>query len=324
MRLLILGGTRFIGRALAAAALAEGHEVTLLHLRPSALFPEARHVLHDRETGPGPLAGEAFDAAIDLSAYVPRIAADAARTVRAARYIFLSSAAVYRPFVRAGADESAPLASPVRHTEAIGGETYGGLKVACEEEVRTIRPDAAVVRAGIVEGSFDPYNRLTYYVRRFRRGAPMLVPPRFEQPIQPLDVGDLAAFLLALAVGGASGVFNATGPSSTLGDLWQIGRAIEPTLEFVPLYDAERWGVKLGRDLPWALPSDGSGDVRWRVSCAKAISAGLRHRPLESTVTAVDDWLRREDPGTAEAWFGQLSAEREAAILREMDALPVN
>lgn len=313
MKLLILGGTRFVGRAVAARALAEGHDVTLFHRSPTPLFPEARHLLGDRKVGLDPLAGESWDACIDVSAYVPREAEEAARRIEAARYVLVSTVSLYdKPLP--GADESARLVTAIRDTEEVNGDTYAGLKVACEEDVREARPDAAIVRPGIVGGAHDPTNRLGYYVRRFRRGGRMLVPAKPDQPLQIVDARDLAGFMLHLAVRGIGGTFNAVGESRTLGDLWGIGRDLEPSLGIVPLNDPSRFGVNLWTDLPLAFAAP-EEEAFFQLSGAAAEANGFRRRPLEETVAETDEWLRREDPGTEGVKYGLLTAEREAEII---------
>jgi len=318
MKILILGGTRFVGRALAQRALTEGHDLTLFHRNPTDLFPEARHLLGDRNEGHSALAGESFDAAIDVSAYVPRIAGDAARTIRANHYVFVSTISVYSPPVAAEADETHPLLPAVRDTEEVNGDTYGGLKVACEEEVRAARADAAVVRPGVVGGAHDPTNRLAYYVRRFRLGGAMLIPPRPEQPIQIVDARDLAGFMLHLAINGTSGEFNAVGPEVYLRDLWSIGQEISPGIQYVPLSDeqANPQGIEFGRDLPLYASADQQG--MFQMSAFRAEAQGFIRRPFRETVFETDAWLQADDPGVGSAKYGQLTPAREAEVIARL------
>jgi 2'-hydroxyisoflavone reductase len=184
VRLLVLGGTQFVGRALVEAALHGGHEVTLFHRgRTNAdLFPEAEHVLGDRDGGLDLLRGRAWDACLDVCGYVPRVVRQSADLLRGAvgRYVFVSTISVYASLAEP-AVEGSPLAELAdTAVEEITGETYGGLKVLCEREVeRAFGDDALVIRPGFVVGPHDPTGRFTYWAHRAAAGGEMLVPASF-------------------------------------------------------------------------------------------------------------------------------------------------
>lgn len=322
MNILVLGGTKFVGRAFVEAALADGHTVTLVHRgrTGAGLFPESEHVLLDRNEGYAPLAGRSFDAVVDVSAYVPRVAGQAARDLKAQRYLFVSTVSVYDKPLPPRNDEDSPLLPPVDDTEEVTGETYGGLKVACEREVFAARPEAEIIRPGIIAGAYDPTNRLPYWVRRFSQAKPgadeeIVLPMHGDQPIQLVDARDLAAFMLLRLKTGSGGVFNVVGPDETIANLFSILSSRYPDAKGIPIPDLEAKGVAFGRDLPLVLAQDGSQDSFFRVGCARAKAAGLVQRPLEETIEDTVQWLAREDPMGEGAKYGMLTAEREREIL---------
>ena len=317
MTILVLGGTKFVGRAFVDAALAGGHTPVLVHRGKTGpeLFPEVEHVHLDRNEGYAALKGRSFDAAVDVSAYVPRVAGEAAREIEAGRWLLVSTISVYEEYLPQGTDEDAGLHAPVRNTEEVNGDTYGGLKVACEEDVLTARSDAMIVRPGIVAGAHDPTNRLAYWVRRFSEGGDVLVPVRWEQPLQLIDARDLASFMLARLEAGEGGVWNAVGPDHTLGGLYDelLRRFAQARPISVP--DLAEKGVKLGRELPLVLAQDGTEDGTFRVSAERAKGDGLTQRTLGETVDDVARWIAAADPSADGAKYGTLSREREGEIL---------
>jgi 2'-hydroxyisoflavone reductase len=220
VRLLVLGGTRFLGRHVAEQALERGWAVTLLHrgLTGAGLLLQAEHLQADRDADLSVLGGRRFDAVIDTCAYRPRQVAAALTAMKALagpihQYQLVSSISVYAPAPQ-GADEDSPrvtLADP--DTEVVDGSTYGGLKALCEDVLTAALPQqACVVRPGLIVGPHDPTGRFTWWVRRMRRGGTVLAPGDGLSPVQCIDVRDLAAFMLDRAQAGGRGCFNATGP----------------------------------------------------------------------------------------------------------------
>ena len=323
MDLLILGGTRFLGRHLAAAALAAGHRVTLFHRGQTGagLFPEAEHVLGDRDGGLGVLAGRRWDAVADVCGYVPRVVGDSARALEAAcwHYTFVSSVSVYASPIAEGADESAAtivLADPA--TEAVTGETYGGLKAACERVVTGFYGERAlVVRPGLIVGPNDPTDRFPYCPRRIARGGTVLAPEPRSLPVQVIDVRDLAAWMLARITARTGGTFNAVGPAGRL----EMGACLERIRAAVGSDARIEWvdgGWLLERKVePWMeLPLWVTGDdvAHGTVSAARAVALGLAFRPLEDTARDTLAWdLARPDDARANS--PALSAAREAELL---------
>jgi 2'-hydroxyisoflavone reductase len=300
MRLLVLGGTKFLGRHAVAAALAGGHDVTIFtrgQTNPE-LFPEVQHLQGDRDGELDALEGGAWDGVVDTSGYVPRIVRQSAELLqdRVERYVFVSSISVYDDF-------SAPIteASPVAHlddpaTEEIL-ENYGALKAACERVVEEVYGDrSARVRAGLIVGPYDPTDRFTYWPRRIALGGEVLGPGDPDAPVQFVDARDLAAWLVHLALDGPGGTYNATGPAQllTFGQLLDRMRTAIGSDASVVWLDDERVleaGVEAWSELPLWLPgSEHAGMARADIS--RALAAGLAFRPVEETIVDTLEWDR--------------------------------
>ena len=313
----MLGGTSFVGRAIAAEALVRGDELTLFNrgIRGAALFARADRRKGDRETGDyASLADGSWDAVVDVSAYVPRHVAQAAEAVqdRGGRYLLISTGSVYDRTLAApdAMDENAPRLAPVRNTEEVTGETYGALKVACEDDVLARFVDrATIVRPGIVAGRHDVTDRFTYWVRRAARGGRVALPGRPDQPAQVVDSRDLARFVLQLLHDDRPGVFNAVGPAEpvTLAGLVEAcALGAGTSVEVVPVDPS---GVAEGFPLVLADPS---WDALYRRSAAAARAVGLTATPLAQTAADTLAWDReRGEPPLAV----ELTTEREAELL---------
>jgi 2'-hydroxyisoflavone reductase len=324
VKLLIIGGTRFLGRHLAAAALTAGHELTLLHRGRSnpGLFPEARHVLvPDRKGDLSALTGGPWDAVIDTCAYVPRDVAVLADALagRTARYLLVSSISVYRDTPPEGVDESCALASlDDPGTEAITGETYGALKALCEQAAMQGFGSAAtlVARPGLIVGPHDPTERFTWWVRRVHQGGRFVAPAPAGAAVQFIDARDLADWLLLQAQQGSTGVFNLCGPRHALtwGE-WIDGlvATLQPAAQ--PVWLAEQAlldaGVQPWTGLPLWLPAAQAG--LHRVAIDRALATGLRTRPLADTLRDTLAWALAQ-PAPAAAGPG-LDAALEARLL---------
>ena len=318
MRLLVLGGTKFLGRHAVDAALAGGHEVTIFTRGQTSpeLFPEVEHLRGDRDGKLGSLAGRTWDGVVDTSGYVPRIVRQSAELLRdaVARYVFVSSISVYDDFSGA-ITEATPVAElEDPDTEEIL-ESYGALKAACERVVEEVYGDrSARIRAGLIVGPYDPTDRFTYWPRRIAAGGEVLGPGDSDAPVQFVDARDLAAWLVQLALRGPGGVFNATGPAErlTFEELLDRARtAIGSNAEIV-WTDEQRVldaGVQPWTELPLWLPgTDYAGMARADIS--RAVDAGLRFRPVEETILDTLAW-DRSVPGDRPT----LSDEKERAIL---------
>jgi nucleoside-diphosphate-sugar epimerase len=219
MRLLLLGGTKFFGRSIASDAIVRGHEVTLFTrgMTNPGLFGSAENVHGDRNMNLDLLKGRTFDVVIDTSGYHPRPVADAARSIDAALYCFISTISAYKDASEPGLREDSPLAEldgPL--PDEFVPEQYGPLKVLCEQAVTENAAATLIVRPGLIVGPHDHTDRFTYWPVRAARGGKILVPGRPERAVQIIDVRDLAAWTLDATERGLKGTFNATGPNTEL------------------------------------------------------------------------------------------------------------
>ena len=324
MRLLLLGGTGFVGRHITEAALDAGHDVTLFNRGQTnaGLFEGAARLTGDRESGDlAALTTGEWDAVVDVNAYTPRRVREAIAALdgRVGHYTFISTVSVYvhGPSTAAPVDESAPLERlEDPSTEQVTGETYGGLKVRCEEEVQAAFPtSSSIVRPGIVGGPHDPTDRFTWWVRRAARGGEMLVPDRPEQPVQVVHGRDQGDFVVALTAAGTCGAFNSVGPSErlTLRSLVEAcaeaaGSSVEPV--WVP----ESFVAEHQIPFPLYLPTEAGIDNIFEASSSAAEAAGLRNRPIVETAADTLAWDRTR-PDQSSMGPGTLAPEREAELL---------
>jgi 2'-hydroxyisoflavone reductase len=326
VRVLVLGGTVFLGRHLVETLLARGHEVTLFHrgVRGRELFPNVERVLGHRATDIDRLpAGARWDAVVDTSGYVPGVVETSARALRerVERYVFVSSASVYDISLPTIDETSRILELPDGASrDTMQPETYGALKALCERAAidafgtnRTF-----VVRPGLIVGPYDPTDRFTYWPLRFARGGDVVVPDDLDAPVQWIDVRDLAEFIVAAVEHERSGVVNTVGPAepATLRTVLEACAAVAGTpsrLVPVALDTLKERGIEGWTDIPlWVPPDDGSEGVT-RVDRTRGLALGMRYRPLETTVADTLRWARTER-GDAPLKAG-LTPEREAELL---------
>ncbi len=314
MKLLVLGGPRFLGRALADSALARDHELTFFNRgrTNTELYPEVERLAGDRAGDLGALRGRAWDAVIDTCGYLPAIVRASAEALRTSGlYCFVSSISVYADFTQVN-DESSEVAQlGDLPADEVTGESYGALKALCEGATREVFDERAlVVRPGLIVGPHDPTGRFTYWPHRVARGGEVLAPGPPDRPTQVIDVRDLAEWMLSLCEARVAGTFNATHPGVSFSDLLDRCRAVASNDARVTWVTDEfllEQGVGEWMELPlWlADPSMAAAD---RVEVSRAIDAGLVFRPLEDTVRAT---LELAD--TTEA--AGLTPEREAELL---------
>lgn len=316
MRILVLGGTSFVGRAIVEDALRAGAGVTLFGRGKTGadLFPEVTRLRGDRDTGDyAALAGGSWDAVVDVCGYVPRHVGQSMDALgdRVGRYLFISSHAVYRhEGLRPGADEDAPRRAPVRYVDDTGeldDTTYGPSKVACEDDVvARYGKRATIVRPGKVAGPHDWQDGLTYWVRRAARGGRVAVPGAPEQPVQIIDSRDLARLVVQLLADDRPAAFQAVGPAEpvTLGGLIETcARVAGTSVELVP--------VPL--DLaPQPFPLVKTDWATQQRSPARARAAGMPATPLEVTAADVLAWDRERGEPPLTRGF---SPEAERALL---------
>ncbi|WP_431259779.1 NAD-dependent epimerase/dehydratase family protein [Roseateles chitinivorans] len=320
MRLLILGGTVFLGRHVITAALARGHTVAMLNRgrHGAGLFPEVERLIGDRDGDMSALRGRTFDAVIDCTAFNP---AQVERTVAALdtgapHVVLVSSISAYGVFPPHRVfDESTPLAE--------GSEGYGPLKARAEEALANALPDRhAVVRPGLIVGPHDPTGRFTYWPTRVARGGEILAPGRPERPVQVIDVRDLAAFCLKLAESRATGAFNAVGPRLTMKALLEACAKAAPDSDARFTWKPDAMLLVLGvapwTGLPLWLPEEDPAFGGMLLGDAsRAVAAGLTTRPIQDTVTDTLAWADspREADWDAGKQVATLAPAREAEIL---------
>jgi 2'-hydroxyisoflavone reductase len=316
VKLLLLGGPRFLGRAIADAALARDHELTFFNrgrTNPD-LYPEAEKLVGDRAGDLEALRGRTWDAVVDTSGYLPAdVRASAEMLGSVGLYCFVSSISVYAHF-RQPHDEDGPIGEiGDMAQDAVTDESYGPLKALCEEEARRVFGDRAlVVRPGLIVGPHDPTGRFTYWPHRVARGGEVLAPEPPDAPTQPVDVRDLGDWVVASCEAGLGGTFNATHPGISWQELLDTCVAVtgaDAEITWVsPDFLVER-EVGQWMELPLWL-ADQEFAFADRVDVGRALAAGLSFRPLAETVRgALDDAETTDAAG--------LAPEREAALLAE-------
>jgi 2'-hydroxyisoflavone reductase len=297
MKLLLIGGTRFSGRALTGLALERGHDVTVFHrgTGDEDPWPEAEHVHADRGGGFEALAGRSFDVVADMCGYVPReLRATCSAFADAGLYAFVSSLSAHRDDVRPDATEDDDVCEPpFPDTEEIREDTYGPLKVASEREVRGAFGDRAlIVRPGLIVGPNDPTDRFTYWVRRVAAGGEVLTPAPPDYPVQWIDARDLAAFLLSLCERGVGGTYSVVRPPVPIEELMTACRdasGSDATFTLVSKSFLDEHGVEPWSDLPLWIPELPGLN---RFNPTRAVAAGLQVRSVASTVADTLAWDR--------------------------------
>ena len=327
MDLLVIGGTRFVGRHLVRAAQSRGHHVTLLHREGVDPFPEAEHLHADRDDGPAALAAalgaRRFDATVDVCAYWPRHVRDLADALdgRGGQYVFVSSVSAYAEPDSPGADESTPLLELPAGTDdpdalPMTDQTYGPLKVAAERLAAERFDRLTVVRPTYVVGPYDPTDRFCWWVDRLSRGGEVLGPGPADAPLQLVDAADMGDWMAGLAEDGITGAYHAcsTDPGWTFADMVQaVATAVaddDTTVRWVDGQWLRAQGLD-GADLP--LWSEGVPELVNAMDPAAARRTGLRTRPVAETI--LDTWRWMRDGGAFRRKGSGLSPERESELL---------
>jgi 2'-hydroxyisoflavone reductase len=316
MRFLVLGGTRFLGRALVEATLEQGHEPTLFNRGQTEpkLFPGLEKLRGDRSSDLSALDGGEWDAVLDVAAYMPGEARRSTEALRGSvgRYVFVSSISVY-------ADQSVP---PVEGAAVEGlaqgqetdenPELYGARKAACEQIVEEAFGDAAfVVRPGLIVGPHDPTGRFTYWPHRVARGGEVLAPGTPDDLVQFIDVRDLAEWIVQATANGLGGTYNATGEPMRFGDLLDECRAVtgsDATFTWVASERLLAEEVGPWMELPLWLPLAEYAGIQ-QAAVERARATGLSYRPLADTIRAT---LAEAEPADGVG----LTSEREQGLLR--------
>lgn len=294
MDVLIIGGTRFLGRHLVDTLLQNNHAVTLFNRGITApeLYPEVEKLLGDRDGSLHLLKDRKWDAVIDTCGYFPRVVSESAEVLldKVEVYAFISTVSVYRDYLAINIDENYPVLrinDPIR--EEITGETYGPLKVLCEDVVNEKYKDRAlIIRPGLIVGPHDPTDRFTYWPWRVALGGSVLVPESLDWETQVIDGRDLALWVVNMLESRKTGTYNAVGPASPL----RFGELLD-SCKLVSKSDSD-WEIVDGKFLldhkvtPWTdLPLWLFGDEYIginKVSNKKAVEEGLNFRHIKNII----------------------------------------
>lgn len=321
MKILLIGGTRFLGRHLVTSARARGHEVTLFNRGKTNpdLFRRVKSIRGDRETDLNQLQGQ-WDAVIDTCGYLPRIVKLSAEALKdkVGRYVFISSISAYASFSKIGINESDPTGTMADESiEEITGETYGPLKALCEKAVQDVYgARSLIIRPGLIVGPHDPTDRFTYWPLRIAKGGDVLAPDRPDAMTQFIDARDLADFIIKLTDQNVSGIFNTTGHPVTLNTVFETCKRISKSnasFKWASAEFLEKNNVAPWSDMPAWIPESVDDAGFSQVDVSKALRAGLTFSLLADTIKAIYDW-EFERPEGHELKAG-LKPEREKELL---------
>jgi len=316
MRILVLGGTQFVGRHIVEVLLDAGHSLSVFNRgRSSDELPiHVERLRGDRDDGPTRLeamSARVWDVCVDVSGYTVRQVRSSAEKLRrnVGHYVFVSAVSVYGDPATGPVDETQPRSPPAdEDVIEVTGEMYGALKVACENVVQDIFAGrCTLLRPQVVAGPHDPIDRFSYWVRRAAQGGEMLAPGDGSDYVQYIDAGDVARFTRTVCENGFAGAFNLAGPRltwagfvATLGarNIFWVPKEIISAAEVTEF------------ELPLYRPVGGPRSSLMHVSNARATAAGLTLTDPAITVAHVRSWLRGKDRSPA------LSPEREAALIK--------
>ena len=331
MKLLILGGTNFVGRHMTQSAMARGHEVTLFNRGNKNPFPNLETVIGDRDpqinAGLTALeravnAGRSWDAVIDVNGYVPRIVRATGELLKSAvkQYVFISSVSVYANLSQPGATENAALIElEDQSSETLEGLNYGGLKVLCERVVEKLFSGCStVIRPGLVVGPHDHTDRFTYWPVRVAKGGE-IVAPDAEASVQFIDARDLADFTLHATETNTGGIFHATSPVTTMQTVLETCKTVSEKEANIHYLDGkflleQNVNPWMGPDsLPLWAGNDPDEAGFLQINVDKALEAGLKIRALEETIRDTLEWAATR--GSDHEWKSGLSTARETELL---------
>ena len=340
MKLLILGGTRFVGRHLVAAALARNHEITLFNRgkHPSVALTNVETIYGDRNSDLAKLQGRRWDAVVDTCGYLPRTTRASAEILSHSVdvYVFISSLSVYADVSVCDIDETAPVATltseQLDQANAIDssgqasavtyGKMYGGLKALCEQAAEEVLPNRVLrIRPGLIVGPYDYTDRFTYWVQRIARGGDVLAPGRPDTHVQFIDVRDLAEWTVRMIELKETGVYNANSLPYNL----TMERVLEECKTVSASNASFTWvseefllqeKVAPWSEMPLWMPEEGAPHLKgfMFINCDKAVGAGLSFRPLNDTIGDVATWC--ETNRVTEELKAGIDPDKEQRLLR--------
>lgn len=324
LKILILGGTGFIGPHMVRHGIAQGHEISMFNrgkTNPS-LFPGVEHLTGDRDRGLDSLKGRKWDAVIDNSGYVPRHVRDSAELLRdnVGRYLFISTGSVYQ-WAGEEINEDSPLVVLEDPKSEDVEKHYGPLKVDCEKAVNEIYgPRATVVRLHIVAGPGDTTDRFTYWPVRFAQGGELIAPGEQSNPVQFVDVRDVAEFTVHLVEQNTGGTFNAAGPAEKDYSMATFLETVKGATKSSASYTwvDEKFLGERKANFPLWISQRGPARALCRVRSSRGIAAGLRFRPVATTARETLEWFKAE-PADRQAKLN-LQLDRDAKVLAEWKA----
>ncbi|MFT5234557.1 MAG: 2'-hydroxyisoflavone reductase [Candidatus Krumholzibacteriia bacterium] len=333
LRILVLGGTAFLGPAFVEAARVRGHEVTLFNRGRTNqhLYPDLEKLVGDRFNDLAALENGEWDVCIDNSGYIPSTVKASAELLkgRVKRYIFISSISVFADFSKKGLDEKSEVGqltdeelSAAQTMDDISGTNYGPLKALCEQANTAIfGKNACNIRPGLIVGPMDRSDRFTYWPVRVAKGGEVLAPGTADTVTQVIDVRDLAEFMVLAAEKNYSGTYNATSPAEelTMGELLHTCKKVsgsDASFTWAEAAFLEEQEVAAWSDMPVWVPLDGEDSGHPFINVNRAVKAGLTFRPIAETVRSTLGWWATVDQERRDGPMRSgLAPEREAEVL---------
>ncbi len=325
MKILVIGGTIFVGRHIVEAALQRGHNVTLFNRgrTESALFGDVEKIVGDRSESLDKLARRTWDVIIDTSGYVPRVVSKSCEALKSScqSYVFISTGSVYKDKSKPGISEDNETLIP-KDPDALewNDDTYGEMKSGCEVVVtKTFAEQALIIRPGVVVGPYDPTDRFTYWPVRIESGGWVLAPGRPERPIQFIDARDLGTWTILLSESKANGIYNAIGPdyqlsmNKFLNDCGTVAQS-DATFIWVPDQVLLQQKIEPWSEMPFWIPENTENSGMSLRDNSKAIKSGLTFRPLLETIADTLNWWHEEKAG-CDLKAG-INRKRESEILQ--------
>jgi 2'-hydroxyisoflavone reductase len=342
MKVLIIGGTRFIGRHLVRAALDRDHEVTLFNRgrHSSEALTQVETIHGDRNSDLAKLQNRRWDVVVDTCGILPRAVSTAAQILSDSvdRYIFISTQNVYADVSAPGIDETFPLATLTSEQldeayaidtsgEPSYGKLYGGLKALCEQAAGEVMPNRVlIIRPGLIVGPYDYTDRFTYWVARVARGGEVLAPGRPDRLVQFIDVRDLAEWILKLIEDKETGVYNANGrPNAlTMKDVLHECRTVsgsDASFKWISEEFLLRENVAAWSEMPLWLPEEAAPHLAgfMFINIDRAIAAGLGFRPLSDTIGDTLAWYKTHRSG--EKLKAGILPDKEQELLHKWHAM---